>query len=254
MRKIGITPRFIPGDNLSPDSRGVDRMAVVDANNQLITRFGGLPLTLPMLRELDGERRRDAFKLIVETLDGLMLQGGTDVQPHRYGELPIKPEWGGDPLRDRLEFELVEYFLKADKPILGVCRGFQVLNVAFGGKLCQDIPSLHQNAVAIEHYAGTNYFGAEHDISLNPGGELAKMYGQTSGRVNSAHHQGVIQLATSLTEEARAPDGICEGFRAQKYRFVVAVQWHPEFHHLADGLLPAEPLMRAFFDACAKHS
>lgn len=250
MQRIGITPRFIPGDNKSPDSRGVDRMAVVDANNQLVTRFGGLPLTLPMLRELDGEYRRDAFKTIVDTLDGLMLQGGTDVEPHRYGELPIKPKWCGDPLRDRLEFELVEYFLKADKPILGVCRGFQVLNVVFGGKLCQDIPSLHQSDVAIEHYAGTNYFGAEHDISLTPGGALATMYGQTSGRVNSAHHQGVIDLATSLTEEARAPDGICEGFRAPKYRFVVAVQWHPEFHHLAEGLLPAEPLMRAFLDVC----
>ncbi len=251
MQKIGITPRFIAGDNKSPDSRGVDRMAVVDANNQLVTRFGGLPLTLPMLRELDGERRRDAFKTIVDTLDGLMLQGGTDVEPHRYGELPIKPKWGGDPLRDRLEFELVEHFLKADKPILGVCRGFQVLNVVFGGKLCQDIPSLHQSSVAIEHYARTNYFGAEHEISLTPGGALARMYGQESGRVNSAHHQGVIELAKSLNEEARAPDGICEGFRAPNHRFVVAVQWHPEFHHLTTGLLPPEPLMRAFLAACA---
>ena len=251
MRKIGITPRFIPGDNVSPDSCGVDRMAVVDANNQMVTRFGGLPLTLPMLRELDGERRRDAFKTIVETLDGLLLQGGTDVEPHRYGEQPIKPEWSGDPLRDCFEFELIEYFLKADKPILGVCRGFQLLNVIFGGRLCQDIPSLYQSAVAIKHYAVTNYFGAEHPILLTPGGVLATLYGQTEGRVNSAHHQGVIELANSLTEEARAPDGVCEGFRSPQHRFVVAVQWHPEFHHLATGLLPAEPLMRAFFAACA---
>ncbi len=251
MRKIGITPRFIPGDNVSPDSHGVDRMAVVDANNQMVTRFGGLPLTLPMLRELDGERRRDAFKTIVDSLDGLLLQGGTDVEPHRYGELPIKPEWRGDPLRDRFEFELIEYFLKADKPILGVCRGFQVLNVIFGGKLCQDLPSQYQSAVAIEHYAVTNYFGAEHTISLTPGGVLATIYGQTEGRVNSAHHQGVVELASSLNLEARTPDGVCEGFRSEQNRFVVAVQWHPEFHHLATGLLPAEPLMRAFFDACA---
>ncbi len=250
MRKIGITPRFIPSDNLSPDSRGVDRMAVVDANNQMVTRFGALPLTLPMLRELDGERRRDAFKTIVETLDGLLLQGGTDVEPQRYGERPIKAEWAGDPIRDRLEFDLIECFLKADKPILGVCRGFQVLNVAFGGKLCQDIPSLYQNPTAIEHYSGTSYFGATHDISLTPGGALAAMYGQTEGRVNSAHHQGVIELAPGLTEEALAPDGICEGFRAPKYRFVLAVQWHPEFHHLATELLSAEPMMRAFLAAC----
>ncbi len=254
MEKIGITPRFIPGDHISPDSRGVDRVAVVDANNQMVSRFGGLPLTLPMLRELDGERRRDAFKAMVETLDGLLLQGGTDVEPHRYGERPIKPEWAGDPLRDRLEFDLIDYFLKADKPILGICRGFQVLNVAFGGKLCQDLPSLYQSPMTLEHYEGTTYFGATHEILLNEGGALATMYGVTTGRVNSAHHQGVIQLASSLSEEARAPDGICEGFRAQQHRFVLAVQWHPEFHHLATGLLPAEPLMRAFLDACAAHS
>lgn len=107
---------------------------------------------------------------------------------------------------------------------------------------------------AIKHYAVTNYFGAEHPISLTPGGVLATMYGKTEGRVNSAHHQGVIELTSSLNLEARAPDGVCEGFRSPQHRFVVAVQWHPEFHHLATGLLPAEPLMRAFFAACVPQS
>ncbi len=260
MKKIGITPRFIAGDGLSAGSSAVDRMAVVDANNQLVTRFGGLALTLPMLRELDGVRRRDAFKSIIECLDGLLLQGGTDVEPHRYGECPIKPEWAGDALRDRLEFDLIEAFLAADKPILGVCRGFQVLNVAFGGSLYQDIPTQHQhNTFAasaekqphVQHDTSASYCGATHAITLSPNGVLAALYGTTSGRVNSAHHQGVRALAGGLSHEAQAPDGICEGLSALNYRFVVAVQWHPEFHHLDASLLPAEPLMRAFFAACA---
>jgi putative glutamine amidotransferase len=259
MKKIGITPRFISGDGTSAGSSAVDRMAVVDANNQLVTRFGGLPLTLPMMRELDGVRRRDAFKTIVDCLDGLLLQGGTDVEPQRYGELPIKPEWAGDALRDRLEFDLIEAFLAADKPILGVCRGFQVLNVAFGGSLYQDIPMQHsrsapepnaKNQAPILHDTTASYCGAKHAIALSPQGVLATLYGTTHGQVNSAHHQGVRTLAGGLSLEAHAPDGICEGLRAPNYRFVLAVQWHPEFHHLDESLLPPLPLMQAFLTAC----
>jgi putative glutamine amidotransferase len=250
MIKIGITPRFIAGDSVSAGSSAVDRMAVVDANNQLVTRFGGLPLTLPMMRELSGTRRRDTLAAIVDSLDGLLLQGGTDVEPHRYGETPIKPEWAGDAIRDALEFDLIAAFLAADKPILGVCRGFQVLNVAFGGTLYQDIPSQHQHDVKVQHDSAQSYCGANHDIALSADGLLAQLYGCTSGRVNSAHHQGVKTLASSLVAEAWATDQICEGLRSPAHRFVVAVQWHPEFHHLDANLLPAAPLMQAFFAAC----
>jgi putative glutamine amidotransferase len=254
MKTIGITPRFIAGDQISAGSSAVDRMAVVDANNQLVTRFGALPLTLPMLRELDGASRAEALGTIVRTLDGLLLQGGTDVEPHRYGEAPLRPEWAGDAIRDRLEFDLVEAFLKADKPILGVCRGFQVLNVAFGGTLYQDIPTQHAldaGCACVSHDSNASYCGATHEITLTPGGELARLYGCTQGLVNSAHHQGVKALGAGLRLAASAPDGVCEGLHAPSYRFVLAVQWHPEFHHLDAKLLPPAPLMHAFLAAMA---
>ncbi len=248
MIKIGITPRFVPGDGKSAGSTAVDRMAVVDANNQLCTRFGALPLTLPMLRELDGSRRSDTIKAIVDHLDGLLLQGGTDIEPHRYGETPIKPEWAGDPIRDRLEFDLLAAFLQADKPVLGVCRGFQLINVAFGGSMYQDIPSQHESALA--HDTNLSYCGATHAVSLVDGGLLQLLYQRDQGLVNSAHHQGVKRVGANLQALAFAPDGICEALVSKQHRFVVAVQWHPEFHHLDEQLLPAAPLMEAFLGAC----
>jgi putative glutamine amidotransferase len=248
VQKIAITPRFIAGDAISAGSSAVDRLAVVDANNQLVTRFGGLPLTLPMMRELDGQKRRDALQAIVDHLDGLLLQGGTDIEPWRYGESPLKPEWAGDALRDRLEFDLIESFLKADKPILGICRGFQVLNVAFGGSMYQDIPTQTTDH-SVKHDTSASYCGATHAIHLHD--YLAKLHGCESGFVNSAHHQGVKKLANSLTLGASAPDGMIEGFHAPIHKFVVAVQWHPEFHHLDARLLPAAPLMEVFMRACA---
>jgi putative glutamine amidotransferase len=246
--KIGITPRFIAGDGHSAGSSAVDRLAVVDANNQLVTRFGALPLSLPMMRELDGQNRRDALQTIVDCLDGLLLQGGTDIEPSRYGETPLRPEWAGDALRDRLEFDLIDSFLKANKPILGVCRGFQVLNVAFGGSLYQDIRSQAANQ-SVQHDSALSYCGATHAVHLS--GYLAKLYGQEQGLVNSAHHQGVKRLAAGLELSATAPDGMVEAFHAPEQKFVAAVQWHPEFHHLDRSLLPAWPLMEAFLAACA---
>ena len=140
MIRIGITPRFVAGNSFAEGSASVDRLAVVEANNQMITAHGALPLTVPLLRETEGVARAAFIQGIAENLDGLMLQGGTDVEPGRYGEHALRPEWCGDALRDRLEFDLVAAFLAVDKPILGVCRGFQLLNVAMGGSLHQDLP------------------------------------------------------------------------------------------------------------------
>ena len=249
MIRIGITPRFVAGNSFAEGSASVDRLAVVEANNQMITAHGALPLTVPLLRETEGVARAAFIQGIAENLDGLMLQGGTDVEPGRYGEHALRPEWCGDALRDRLEFDLVAAFLALDKPVLGVCRGFQLLNVAMGGSLHQDLPLQYPSAVA--HNDELTYCGATHAIELTEHGVLSQLYGTRSGMVNSAHHQGIKALAGGLRAEAFAPDGLCEGFSAPNYRFVVAVQWHPEFHHSDPSLLRATPLIQAFLHACA---
>lgn len=248
MIRIGITPRFVAGNSFAEGSASVDRLAVVEANNQMITTHGALPLTVPLLRELSGSARSACIQAIAEDLDGLMLQGGTDIEPGRYGEQPLRSEWSGDALRDHLEFDLVAAFLALDKPVLGVCRGFQLLNVALGGSLYQDLPLQYPSE--IRHNDELTYCGATHGIELTEQGVLTKIYGTRVGLVNSAHHQGIKRLGSGLHAEAIAPDGLIEGFSSADFRFVVAVQWHPEFHHTDPALLSATPLIQSFLEAC----
>lgn len=249
MIRIGITPRFVAGIALAEGSASVDRLAVVEANNQLITNHGALPLTVPLLRELSGAPRSACIQAIAEDLDGLMLQGGTDVEPGRYGEQPLRPEWSGDALRDALEFELVAAFLALNKPVLGICRGFQLLNVAMGGSLYQDLDL--QFPSNVKHNDEHTYCGATHDIEIAERGLLGRLYAARTAQVNSAHHQGIKRLGAGLKAEAIAPDGLIEGFSSADFRFLVAVQWHPEFHHTDPALLNATPLIQSFLDACA---
>jgi putative glutamine amidotransferase len=143
---------------------------------------------------------------------------------------------------------LLAAFLKANKPVLGVCRGFQLINVAFGGSMYQDIPAQH--AGYITHDSSASYCGCTHAVNLVAGGALHGLYNVLQGRVNSAHHQGVRDIGAGLKIEARAPDNIVEALTSTQHRFVMAVQWHPEFHHLDAELLPPAPLMQAFLAAC----
>ena len=244
---IGLSPRFIPGDGVGAGSSSVDRLATVDANNQLVTRFGGLPVGLPLLQGIEGDARIHAMEALAERIDGLLLQGGTDIEPKRYQQKPISPQWIGDAVRDHFEFDFIQICLARKLPILGICRGFQVLQVALGGALLQDIPT--QKPDAIKHDSSTGYCHAIHPVNLIAGGILHSLHQQTRVIVNSAHHQGVAELAPGLKLEAVADDGIIEAFSVPSMPFVVAVQWHPEFHPVDGELADASALMHAFLDA-----
>jgi putative glutamine amidotransferase len=165
-----------------------------------------------------------------EALDGLVLQGGNDVAPECYGEVPLDPAWAGDAIRDRYEIELIDAFVKAGKPVFGVCRGLQLLNVMFGGTLWQDIPSQRPGARA--HRVPGKYEQHFHAIEIEPGTRLAALYpGVRRAVTNSIHHQSIKDLAPGFVVEARCPDdGTIEAIRRQGPGFVAAVQWHPEFH------------------------
>jgi putative glutamine amidotransferase len=185
-------------------------------------------------------------------LDGLVLQGGADVSPLTYGEEPLDRRWSGDRLRDVYEIELVHEFIDAGKPVLGICRGLQIINVAFGGSLYQDIQT--QLAGAARHVTG-DYERNTHEVSILPGSGLARLFpGMERARVNSIHHQSIKVLGRGLAAEAlSAADGVIEAIRHRDKRYVFATQWHPEFHGPRDeSLLASAPILDEFLQAASE--
>lgn len=170
-----------------------------------IKAAGGIPVVLPIaMSETDAER-------IVETFNGFLFTGGQDVS--------------SCPERDKEETLLLQKALEADKPILGICRGLQFINVFLGGTLWQDLPSQHPSVIV--HRQGKPYGVPTHQVSIS--GELQSLLGKDILDVNTLHHQAVKDLGNGLTPMAIAPDGLIEAVQMSGKRFVWAVQWHPEY-------------------------
>ena len=186
---------------------------------------------------------------VVQELDALVLQGGADVAPQSYGQKPLKSEWEGDVVRDRYELALLRTFLAQKKPVLGVCRGAQLLNVAFGGTLYQDIPT--QCPAAHSHADTHLYDQLEHDVTFIQGTALTKLYPSASQlRVTSIHHQAVAELGKGVVVEAVSTlDGLVEAIRWTGDAYARGVQWHPEFHHGRHALADSSPIMMDFLEA-----
>lgn len=182
-------------------------------------------------------------------LDGLVLQGGADVSPQTYSETPTRPEWSGDRARDLYELELLHEFVDAGKPVLGICRGCQLINVAFGGTLYQDVETNVPEALAHVH---SDYDAHRHEVIFPPGSSLGQMFPRVQRPVvNSIHHQAVKDLGRDITVEAMSdPDGIVEAIRYQRADFVMGLQWHPEFHRAGGvDLLDCTPILDEFLRA-----
>lgn len=194
------------------------------------------------------ERSNIRLKNYVDFLDGLVLQGGADVSPLSYGHQPLKPEWEGDRVRDTYELQLVHAFVNAGKPILGICRGMQLINVAFGGTLYQDIPTQRESKLSHE---ATSYDQHGHWVNFAPDGHLKEILGVPGGPVNSIHHQAVQDLGQGIMVEATGEDGLVEAIRLDGRSFVMGVQWHPEFHslHMHCNFIDCNPLLDAFLSA-----
>ncbi|SAK70188.1 peptidase C26 [Caballeronia temeraria] len=179
-------------------------------------------------------------------LDGLLLQGGADVSPQSYEEVTTRPEWPGDRVRDMYELELLHEFIESGKPVLGVCRGCQLINVAFGGTLYGDIAT---DVPTAGIHVNEQYDQHRHSIRFPDGSTLVNMFpNQREAIVNSIHHQAVKTIGRDLNIEAvSASDGIIEAVRYRKAPFVVGVQWHPEFHRAGGAeLLDCTPLLDTF--------
>ncbi len=198
------------------------------------------------------ERSEMSLHAYAEHLDGLVLQGGNDLSPQTYRETPLKPEWSGDPVRDRYEMELFKAFVDHGKPVIGICRGCQLINVALGGTLYQDIET--QVPEAIEHRNAAKYDQQFHTISLVRGTHLADLYpGVTQATINSIHHQAVKDVGKDLVVEAvGVPDGIVEAIRWRGPSYVFGIQWHPEFMVHSSGQeaeLSGKPILHDFLEA-----
>jgi len=247
--KIGISACFFHADPNRPIFTGKTLQYVEQSIAHWVQSQGALALVIP---SPNGDTRRGDVTLdhYAEVLDGLVLEGGADMWPGGYGEAPLRPEWTGDRIRDEYEIALLRAFVARRKPVLGICRGLQVLNVAYGGTLYQDLAL--QKPGPLFHRSAQLYDRNHHQIAFEAGTRLTQMYaGLTSATVNSVHHQGIRDLAPGFVVEARAPDGVIEAFRHSGEVYVAAVQWHPEFHvgenaHLLDGA----PLLADFMAAC----
>ncbi|HEX4051038.1 MAG TPA: gamma-glutamyl-gamma-aminobutyrate hydrolase family protein [Steroidobacteraceae bacterium] len=207
---------------------------------------GAIPLVVPAIgRELQLEG-------LLDTLDGLLFTGSpSNVEPHRYRGEPSEIGTLHDPHRDETTLPLIPRAVAAGVPVLGICRGFQEMNVAFGGTLWQKLQEVPGNFDhrEDEEQALEAQYGPAHEVILEPDGMLRRLAGAERVRVNSLHGQGVRELGPGLVVEARAPDGVIEAFRVQQApRFALAVQWHPEWRVMDNPLSLA--LLRAFGEAC----
>lgn len=203
---------------------------------------GGVPVALPP--QLTAEARAALW----ERLDGLVLTGGGDVDPAHYGAAPHPTLDGVSPARDDLELDLTARALAEGVPLLAICRGIQVLNVALGGTLVQDIPSA--TGTLIRHSQREQRHVATHAVKVEPGTRLAEILGGVAFEVNSFHHQAIERAAPRLRVTTHAPDGIGEGAEVPDHPFAVAVQWHPE--DLAGHDPAARALFRAVVDAARR--
>lgn len=205
-----------------------------------ITDSGGLPVLIPL------NIANDDLDVLVNKLDGILFTGGYDIDPREYGSRPHPKVEGIDADRDRVEIHLLQALIRVGKPFLGICRGCQVINVALGGTLYEDLPEQFSGRIKHDNHDQNRDFLAHH-VEIDPNSNLATLLKTADTEVNSLHHQGVRQLAKTLQAAAIAPDGLIEAFEMPKYPFGLAVQWHPEELIKYD---PMRTLYTAFVESC----
>jgi len=224
---------------ITSDLSKEQRVNVSHNNISAITEAGGLPLVLPNVMD------QDTIQHYAEVLDGLLLTGGGDIDPSYFEEEP-HPNLGRIcPERDFFEIELIRQMLPRNKPILGICRGCQILNVAIGGDMYQDIHAQHETPL-LQHNQQAPYHHCSHFVEVKENSLLYNIVKSNRFKVNSFHHQAVRRVGEGFAVCAAAGDGVIEAFESAGHRFAIGVQWHPE--HLKDEY--SARLFRAFVECC----
>lgn len=239
---IGVTPDFNAGDRKEWGGREPTyflRARYIRA----IEDLGGIPIVLPLVADL-GARQR-----LLTHIDGLLLTGsGPDLAPELYGERQRYKFRVMSQRRATFEMEMAQLARTADLPLLGICGGMQALNVAFGGSLYQDIGS--QRTRPLQHRQSAPATELSHRVKIAPKSLLHRIVKTGTLRVNSSHHQSVKDVAPSLNASALAPDGIIEAIESSSQRFLLGIQWHPEF--LFDRHHRHRRLFEAFLEAARR--
>lgn len=186
-----------------------------------IVEAGGLPVLLPNMHE------EKALELL-NSLDGLLLSGGNDVEPGFFGEAPIPKLGFINPFRDSLEISLCRQAMKQDMPVLGICRGIQLMNIAMGGTIYQDLESQWTSGKLYKHSQQAPDWYGSHEVELEKDSKLIQLLGVEKLRTNSFHHQAIKKLAPCFKATAWCGDGVVEGIESPSHTFAVGVQWHPE--------------------------
>ncbi len=212
-----------------------------DDYSRAVLQSGGAPVLVPVAQN------PESLKTILDHADGLLLTGGPDVHPRFYGEEPLPGLGDLDEELDRTELDLTRAALDRDLPLLAVCRGIQVLNVALGGTLVQDIATQVEGAINHVQLAPKNV--TTHTVRLEPGSMISSILKRRTLQVNGRHHQAVKQVAPGLGVSASAPDGVIEAVEMSESRFVLGVQWHPEGTWRTDA--PSKKLFQALVGAAA---
>jgi putative glutamine amidotransferase len=218
----------------------VTRAAVNQRYVEAIQKAGGIPVIVPV------GIPTSQFTTLFNKMDGFLLTGGDDIDPLQYGG-EMHPSVGGvDVVRDDMEIAMVKWLLKEKKPFLGICRGFEIINVALGGTLYTHIADQLPNAIHHPCYPDLPRDLLAHSVRIEGSSRLAQIMGKTQVEVNSLHHQGVKSLAAGLTAAAYAPDDLLEGLEVPEHPFALGVQWHPEeLVHLPHMLALFEALVQA---------
>lgn len=225
----------------------VRRQISNDAYVQSIERAGGQPIIIPVSANTD----EDSIKSILALVQGIVVPGGADIDPSFYGE-PLHPLTGKtDRATDAFHLAAIKIASRCGLPILGICRGVQALNVAFGGTLWQDV-SLHPGTRSADHYQRTLFSEGSHRVDVAPDTRLAKILQDTALMVNSFHHQGVARVASGFSVTATTSEGLVEAIEVDDPgQWIVGVQWHPEVMDQGEGS-PMGRLFKAFVAVAAR--
>ena len=226
------------------NNRNLPIVALLRAYVDALVEAGGLPLLIPS--SLTDETSRALYR----RLDGIMLTGGGDIALDRFSGEPDPMVDGVDAERDSIELSLLDNLVHDEKPFLGICRGFQVINVGLGGTLYTHIEDQMPNALKHDYYPDFPRTYLAHKVKVEDGTRLMNILGETDLSVNSLHHQGAKDIPAALRPAAYAPDGLVEAIELPNHPFGIAVQWHPEW--LTDQTATRR-LFRAFVEAAGSH-
>lgn len=243
---IGVTTQTLQAIDGIPSG-----LPTSDVMNQryyiAVALAGGAPVLVPLLDD-----EPDALRGAYEACDGVLIPGGVDIDPRYFNEDPHPRLGRTDGARDRVELQLARWSVEDRKPLLGLCRGLQVINVALGGTLWQDLEEQYAGAIKHDYFPN---FGFErdhlaHEVVLTRGSKLRSMMELERIPVNSMHHQGIKVLAQGLAPCAVAPDGLIEAAELDADQFCLGVQWHPEVFEMTDP--HTRHVFREFIESSAR--